>query len=728
MAKRYKVALLFFLVVCVSKAVYGKGIDETTAKNVAASFLGSAGVSTAGNDTLTIVYTALDTIDGIPVTDFYVFNAGAYAFVIISGTDMAKPVLAYSWETAFHPSVRNDNAAYWLQSYQQQISYALKNNVKPSAEIRAAWAAIKQAGQYKKARTTSVAPMLTTKWAQYPFFNDWCPYDPLMKAHAVTGCVATAMAQLMKYWNWPGEGCGSHSYTDVLYGTQSVNYSAAQYQWGNMPDSVSGPNDAVAQLMYHAGVSVNMDYGVNGSGAWVIPGDNMTSNTCAYALKTYFHYKTSLLAVPRWQNNHTAIAASGGSVSISDSFTTTQWMGMLTAELDAGRPVIYAGAGNLSAGHCWVCDGYDGNGLFHFNWGWGGVGNGYFSLDAAGGFSLYQEAIFGIMPDTFSVQTGDIQLLAALSGSNTPLQYGQPISVSAKIVNRSSKVFTGDFCAQVFDSLGVLKGTMQTITARALTAGDSTPVLTFAINAMYGLVPGIYNVRIMCRAEGGAQWLPVSRGSGGFINYWPLGIANDTDVMVYSPFQIDTLVHGKPALIDAYITVMGKARFSGSLDLALYDINTGARLQTVGQQKGVVMDAYSDHSFTFTDSALFVPPGQYILALKHQYNDSGSYYLTGSSWMPNPMIVTVGGVKDYNSSRIYVYPNPARDVIYIDPYNQVLSEIRIVDLQGRIMKTFTSLPQHTIISINTFNVPGGLYFIQMQTAGRIVTEKIIIIN
>ena len=135
---------------------------------------------------------------------------------------------------------------------------------------------------------TAVNPLLTTLWDQSPDifttgpYNALCPYDSIYKSHTLTGCVATAMAQVMKYWNYPTKGIGTHSYTPPTkyLGVQTVNFGNTSYQWNLMPDTLSANDapatiNAVATLMYHCGVSVDMDYGVNGSGALVI---NNTDN------------------------------------------------------------------------------------------------------------------------------------------------------------------------------------------------------------------------------------------------------------------------------------------------------------------------------------------------------------------------------------------------------------------------------------------------------------------
>jgi len=191
-----------------------------------------------------------------------------------------------------------------------------------------------------------------------------------------TGCVATAMAQVLKYWNYPSQGSGSHSYTHATYGLLSADFGSTTYNWTNMPNNVVSSNNSVATLMYHCGVSVEMDYSADGSGAY--------SGDVVPALVNYFNYSPNV------------------EMKSLNSFSTANWIMMLKAELDAHRPVYYGGD-NGTEGHAFVCDGYDTDSKFHFNWGWSGSANGYFAIGALNPslsykFNSNNEAIIRIKP------------------------------------------------------------------------------------------------------------------------------------------------------------------------------------------------------------------------------------------------------------------------------------------------------------------------------------------
>lgn len=306
---------------------------------------------------------------------YYTFIFESGDFVMISADDAVTPVLGYSDEGNFDKNNIPENAKSWFEDYSKEIKNIIDLNTDNTATL-AEWNKIKN-GNFNDAKVP-VTALCTTTWDQGCYYNGLCPTDASASwtcGRVYTGCVATAMAQIMKKWNYPANGVGTHTYTDPTYGAQTVNYAATTYNWGSMPNNVSSTNTSVATLMYHAGVSVNMNYGVDGSGAysWDVPN----------ALISYFNYSAA------------------AELQIQANFTTANWIAMLKNELDNSRPVYYSGD-NGSAGHAFVCDGYNASNQFHFNWGWSGSSNGYFaigSLNPSGGpFNQNNMAVIRIMP------------------------------------------------------------------------------------------------------------------------------------------------------------------------------------------------------------------------------------------------------------------------------------------------------------------------------------------
>lgn len=359
------VALLFLLL-----DLSAKSISEATAKIVGQNFISTRLVSAGSKikSGLSLVYKGTDETS---LVVYYVFNS-SNGFVIISADDNAIPILAYSDEGTFNPNNLGPNTKDVLQNYSGQISHVAKNNIKPLAKITSNWYGyINGTSVAYKTEATSVAPLVKTKWGQGGYYKTSCP------GGSVTGCVATAMGQIMKYWNGPSLGIGSHTYNHATYGTLSVNFGSSSYDWCSMPNQVSSTNSSVATLLYHCGVSVDMNYSPTGSGAYVI-GAGATAET---AFKTYFGYKSSIQGLSRGY------------------YTDAAWISMLKSNLDGGKPVLYAGYDANSAGHAFVCDGYDANDLFHFNYGWDGSSDGYYAVNGiVNGYNNNQNAVMGIEP------------------------------------------------------------------------------------------------------------------------------------------------------------------------------------------------------------------------------------------------------------------------------------------------------------------------------------------
>lgn len=318
--------------------------------------------------TADLVYTAKDANNEAAL---YVFARQGEGFLITSADDVASPVLAYSSTGTFANAQMPDNLRWWLGEYAREIAYAKANNIRPLKELT-------------RPQRAPIAPLVSTRWNQGAPYNDSCPLMSGQRTY--TGCVATAMAQVVKHHNWPERGIGSNTYT---WNGQplSMDFSKQVYDWAHMTDtygdnSTSQEKAAVAQLMLACGISVNMGYGLSGSGAMssVVPG----------ALIDNFGYGKCTTQISR------------------DECPLLQWEEYIYRSLAANAPCYYSGQ-NLSVGHAFVCDGYSSDGYFHFNWGWGGVSDGYFRLTALdpssqgiggsnNGYNIYQSVILNALP------------------------------------------------------------------------------------------------------------------------------------------------------------------------------------------------------------------------------------------------------------------------------------------------------------------------------------------
>ena len=332
-------------------------VDAQRAQQIGNSFLSAKALRS--DIQLSLVYTSA-TRDAV---DYYAFNVdGGNGFVIIAGDDIVKPILAYSTTGSFDVNNLSDGFSFTLNGFCEEIQYVREHNIKATADIDAEWESVSKTGVINQVRSNRVVvgPLLQSTWHQNFPYNSQCPEDPDGNGgHVYAGCVATAMGQVMKFWDYPAQGEGSYSYYPDGYPQQTANFGETEYHFELMPndlDSLSTEEDYfyIAQLLHHCGIAVEMMYGPDGSGAF--------SGDVPPALRTYFGYSC---------DDH--ITNYGGGWW-GPGYSNDEWIQMLKdGGLDEGIPLYYSGQDDGGAGgHAFVCDGYDENDYFHFNWGWSG--------------------------------------------------------------------------------------------------------------------------------------------------------------------------------------------------------------------------------------------------------------------------------------------------------------------------------------------------------------------
>ena len=325
-------------------------VDSRRAHLVASNFLNAYGARSAE-------LTDISARAGF--TNLYVFST-ENSFVLLAADDCVQPILAYSFTQKFDLDNMPDNKRAWIQGYSEEIQAAIDRRSTATAEVAQLWRDLAEGNSTRQNRAVVVDALLATQWNQDAPYNNLCPM--IGSNRTVTGCVATAMAQIMKYHGYPSRGIGSHSYTWNGQ-TLSADFQNTNYDWANMINSYAygaGTNpqkQAVATLMYHCGVSVNMDYGTAGSG-----GSGAYNSAIAPALKNYFNYSKNT------------------SIEFKSNYNDAAWIAMLKNNLDNSRPVLYTGSSE-GGGHAFVCDGYRDDNYFHFNWGWGGYCDEYYTVD-----------------------------------------------------------------------------------------------------------------------------------------------------------------------------------------------------------------------------------------------------------------------------------------------------------------------------------------------------------
>lgn len=309
---------------------------------------------------------------------YYVFNFNRGGWTLVSGDDRAIPVIAYGFSGAYDDKSTSCCQAYWMHKVEEHLATALAENRGAYEPALTQWIELlsRDLNAIQPCKAKDVEPLLLSTWDQGRYYNTLCPAaSDGPDGHAVVGCVATSMSQVMYYYRWPLQGLGSHD---------GLNLASYYYRWNEMQNNVNAYNQGVAELCYHAGVTVDMSYSGTGSGAQTsdIPG----------AAESHFRYSTDCESVNKMM------------------YTSTQWANLLISNLDAKHPLVYSGTDPDAYGHAWNCDGYQGSDYFHMNWGWSGAYNGYYYLNnlTAGGstFSDWHQAVINFYPPTSSYPVG----------------------------------------------------------------------------------------------------------------------------------------------------------------------------------------------------------------------------------------------------------------------------------------------------------------------------------
>jgi len=568
---------------------------------------------------------------------YYIFNDEYNnSFVIVAGDDASYPILGYSKESIFRKDSIGSNVSKWLDGYERELRYIIRSKLPPTDDISREWISLLEGQTQSMIKGETVSPLLTTKWNQSPYYNAMCPYDNNQSARSVTGCVATAMAQIMKYWNHPAKGVGSHSYVHSKYGTLSANFSITNYNWSNMPNQVTSTNNDVATLMYHCGVSVNMDYSPSVSGAYVISEASQTENCSEFAFKEYFDYSSSTIGVRR------------------SSYTESVWIQMLKEELDNQRPIMYAGFGS-GGGHAFVCDGYDTGNYFHFNWGWGGVYDGYFTINAlnpgtggtgggSGNFNQHQQAIFNLEPNVSNnVPEMDLALYTPLTVNPSTINYLGTYTLAFNLVNNGNEIFKGDYVGVLVDE----NYDIVDVTASVTESNGLPPSYVYNNNIQLAgtlsdtVLPGTYHAIILARPLGG-DWQIVNDGNHS--NYVSAIVNSVSNIVMNKQFTISptNIVEGKPVSI-TYDVLNKGSDFLGTISLDLHD-ESGYWIKSIGRFTNVDLK-YNYHftnGITFTSSDGFgVPPGTYQIVAWTFNQSLGWQIVKSENQMINPLSVII---------------------------------------------------------------------------------------
>ena len=340
--------LFLFVALCVCYVAFAAPVTKDEAAVVCRNFLAQK-MANGQIDKADFYYLKTEYWENTPV--YHIFKMESTGFVTISASDHFEPIIGYSFESDYLP---NPASTFIMEAYSRWIAECEKENVSYKG-VKDKWETyLSDHFVAEPTRADIIKPLITTRWSQETYYNTYCPFDLQgPDQHAYTGCVATALAQIMNYHGHPDVGVLGSSYNPSPYGRITVMFSDYTYNYNANPNVPIRYSNEMAKLLFHCGVSVQMGYSGGGSGA--------SSINAMEALSRHFKYDSAWLCQ---RGLYAEIEV---------------WRSVLRNELDLLRPLYYS-AFNDRGGHAFILDGYDENGMFHVNWGWGGNHDGYYVM------------------------------------------------------------------------------------------------------------------------------------------------------------------------------------------------------------------------------------------------------------------------------------------------------------------------------------------------------------
>ncbi len=771
-----KITILSFLVLFFSTLVLAENVPLNTVKQVAKNAYYEFSGIKQNNQIFSEPYIISKDNNNL----YYVFNVEKHGYIIVSSDDRVVPILGYSLTGHYSENGQPPQFQSWMQGYAEQIEYVIEKDIKSTNTIQEKWQKYTQSFDdftFEK-NTKNVDPLLDPiAWDQGNGWNSYCPEDNAGPGgHVYAGCVATAAGMVMKYWEHPTTGAGSETYYCYPYGTISVDFSEATYDWASMSDTYS--TNAAALLLYHVGVSVQMQYAPDGSGAYTSDLEN--------SLKNNFYYKPSIDFQEK--ANH-----------------PSDWESILVNELDSARPIVYKGSSDASGGHAFCCDGYSSGGsYFHFNWGWSGYYNGYFYLSNLnpGGYYNFtdnQGAVIGIEPDDEPPPTLDppqnFQL--TLDSNNITLTWESPFgggdgfedgfetyddflldfgewtqldidggpTWGANNFDFANEGYTGSFIIFNPASCSPANPTgwdphtgskfaacFDTQTASApnddwlitplisIETGDAVNFWAKSITDQYGLER--FQVGVSTTGTDPGDFTIISDGSYEeapitWTEYtYSLSDYDGQDVYVAIHvvsndafcFFLDDFVVGSDKSTKYANGFENQDDFNKINDIKVKQPGqsiVAKHTKKTGQKGLLGFQVYRDEQ----------PLGSQLPADQIEYLDEDlpsntyTYYITavydeGESVTTDTLEATITiGMKELQKM-ISIYPNPVREVLNIQLLSNESFNILLRDITGRLVRDMKGSGQKAYINVSDFNK--GLYFIEIRTENDTLVKKIII--
>jgi len=644
----------------------------------------------------------------------YAFNFRDYGYILIAADDAIEPVLGYAFESQYSLENQPENLKGLVWQFGEHILYLKNNKIAASQEISQQWSDLLNfnAASFSPEKSgKDIEPLLTCTWDQVNPYNYFCPprtSQPNSQGKALVGCVATAMSQIMLYWRYPHQGSGSHSYNCPPVGTLSANFGETIYDWDGMLDNSVKVNLPMALIGFHAGVSVDMDYfDANGSGAY--------SDDVPYAMKTYFNY------------------ANGINFKQRSFYQLTTWKTMVQTELNANRPVYYSGQ-SPDGGHAFVLDGYhQADDTYHFNFGWSGSGNGWFSITNAGGFTSNQGMVSNIMPGDANYPYGctpdfvTTDLVGSLTDGSGPQEnYDQNANCSWLIDPQTAN----DSVTKIQLSFVVLDTESDDIITIYDGETTSAPVLGTYSGNPATMPPAVLStgnkMLIVFTADGDATtasgfrveyftYLP-AWCSGNTILNSTSGVLDDGSGSWYYKNQTNCTWKIQPEWASDLTLTFTEFDTEEDLDVVkIYDASNNQLLATYSGQ-------YTPGDMP---EPITVPSGKIFIS----FQSDGAVNRPG--WTAEWEIANTS-VEDQVAGfdHLMVYPNPAENLLNISfkvEENQSL-EVRLISATGTVVysEDAKDFAGYYVNTIDLSNLAKGIYFLSLTNDNGTVNKKVVI--
>jgi hypothetical protein len=647
-------------------------------------------------------------------TFYYVFSMNLGGFIIVPADDCLLPVLGYSFKHDFVSENQPDNVKWWFQQLEDQVTFVRENNLNPTKEITDRWKHYEMYNNEKLSfvnRDEGIGPLLTTNWNQGWPYNYYCPEDPPGSGHyTYAGCVATAIAQIFYYCRWPDHGQGYTSYipsTHPEYGMQSADFENTWYRYDEMVDQPNTINKAIAEYIYHIAVSLQMNFTLTGSGpdsSILLPEED----SCAYFFKytpTEYLYRDS----------------------IADD---EEWKSILFDRLDNGFPIYYGGNPAPGAvGHAFVCDGYQDEEYFHFNLGWGGSNNGYYTIDDIVGYNYDQMILLGTEPDTaqfnYPLYESGADTCISLEGSitdgsgplfdylnNTQASWLiDPQTEEDSVTNISLEIKRLDLYADA-DRLYIYDGADNTALLIGEFGGNEIPeVLTSSGNQLF--------VEFVTDNENtaGGFYLVYHATQPDFCN----GTTTITDESAVISDGSLNFNYYNSAICQWYL--MPETDQPLTLNFNYFDTEEGHDFVEIYDMETQELLVKLSGNYETPPDPVTAESGQMLVAfISNKSISQGGW----EAWYD----LATAAVENNNKPLLTIMPNPVRGNVIITTQNNTseIVNISLYNTTGPRLRNweFASQPNtQQEFTLDLSNLSPGIYFLRLQAGNDVVTKKVV---